>query len=225
MALVSAPAEAPAKDILERTNEVLLRYVSKPTALSVLCVARQRTGIPGTRLTREELQRMLDSIERSMTFFLSNASQAKNCRRDLAALASAETSHAAAGALVVKIRTEEDIARARSEARQLAGMLGFTLVGQTRLMTAVSELARNIVQYAGEGQIDLNPTHAPRGVEIVARDRGPGIRNLDHVLSGSYQSRLGMGLGLLGVKRLAERFDVRTGAGRGTTITAVLRVN
>ena len=82
-----------------------------------------------------------------------------------------------------------DIARARSEARQLATALGFTVIGQTRLMTAVSELARNIIQYAGEGQIDLTPTTTPPGVEIVAKDRGPGIPNLESHHGGRLPGR------------------------------------
>ncbi len=98
------------------------------------------------------------------------------------------------------------------------------MIGQTRLMTAVSELARNIIQYAGEGQLDLTPTSTPPGVEIVAKDRGPGIPNLDRIMAGNYRSRLGMGLGLRGVKRLAERFDVRTGAGQGTVVSALFKV-
>jgi serine/threonine-protein kinase RsbT len=102
--------------------------------------------------------------------------------------------------------------------------LGFSVVGQTRVMTAVSELARNIVQYAGEGEIELSPTSQPPGVEIVARDRGPGIPNLDRIMVGNYRSRLGMGLGLRGVKNLAERFDVRTEIGRGTLVSALVRV-
>lgn len=220
----SSPADLPTRDVLDSVIGVLMRYVSVPTAQSILGVARQRAGIHGTQLTRAQLREMIDPIERSLAFFLSDPSQAKSCRRALEALATAQASSSGPTPLVVQVRVEDDIARARSEARVLAVMLGFTLVGQTRLMTAVSELARNIVQYAGEGQIDLNPTTVPPGLEIVARDRGPGIPNLPHVLSGRYRSRLGMGLGLLGVKRLAERFDVDTAPGRGTTVTALIKV-
>ncbi|MFT3774390.1 MAG: ATP-binding protein [Minicystis sp.] len=218
------PADLPTRDVLDSVLGVLTRYVSAPTAQSILGVARQRSGIRGSQLTRSQLRDMIDPIERSLAFFLSDASQAKACRKALEALATVQAQPASAGPVVVRITTEDDIARARSEARVLAVMLGFTLVGQTRLMTAVSELARNIVQYAGEGQIELNPTTLPAGLEIVARDRGPGIQKLSHILSGNYKSKLGMGLGLLGVKRLAERFDIETEPGLGTTVSALLKV-
>jgi serine/threonine-protein kinase RsbT len=216
--------DLPTRDVLGDVLGALAGYVSAPTAQSIISVARQRTGIVGSQITRDQLGEMLDSIERSLLFFLDDPGKAKSCRRALEALASAPSGRAGPGAVTLKIRVEEDIARARSEARQLAAALGFTVIGQTRLMTAVSELARNIIQYAGEGQIDLTPTTALPGVEIVAKDRGPGIPNLDRILAGDYRSRLGMGLGLRGVKRLAERFDVRTEAGRGTTVSALLRV-
>ena len=101
--------------------------------------------------------------------------------------------------------------------------MGYSSTGQTRLATAVSELARNIVQYAGEGEIHFLPTAAP-GIEVVAKDHGPGIPNLEQILNGTYKSRHGMGLGLRGVKRLGDRFEVQTAAGRGTTVSFHLRV-
>jgi serine/threonine-protein kinase RsbT len=221
----SVPADLPTRDVLDPVLGVLRRYVSGPTAQSILGVARQRAGIPGSALTRAQLRDMLDPIERSLAFFLTDASQAKSCRQALEALATAQPQASAPKPIVVRVAVEDDVARARSEARLLAVMLGFTLVGQTRLMTAVSELARNIVQYAGEGHVDLNPTTSPPGIEIVARDRGPGIAKLAHVMSGNYKSKLGMGLGLLGVKKISERFDVQTEAGQGTTVTALVRVS
>jgi serine/threonine-protein kinase RsbT len=217
------PADLPTRDVLDAVMTVLTRYCPRPTAQSVLNVARQRTGVSSAQITRDQLFDMLDPIERSLDFFISDPVKAKSCRRALEALTSAPSGPAPPGATAIPIRVEDDIVRARNEARRLAIVQKFTLVGQTRLMTAVSELARNIVQYAGEGYIELLPSAAPAGIEIVARDRGPGIPNLDRIMAGNYRSRLGMGLGLRGVKQLAERFDVRTEAGRGTTVTALLR--
>lgn len=220
------PFDLPTRNVLDDAVAVLVRYVSPATAQTILSVARQRAGVAGTcaQLTRDQLGEMLEAIDRNLVFFLGDQSRAKRCRRELEALAAVTTGRTAPGALSLKIRVEEDISRARNEARQLAAALGFTVMGQTRLMTAVSELARNIFQYATEGQIDLTPTTAPPGVEIVATDRGPGIPNLDRIMAGDYRSRLGMGLGLRGVKKLAERFDVRTDVGRGTVVTALLKV-
>lgn len=221
------PADLPTRDITDAVLGVLQRYVSQTTAQSVLSVARQRIGAPGNQVTRDLLADMLDPIERSLTFFIGDAAKAKICRRDLEALSSPSSGPPSASGprmLTIRIRVEDDVAKARAEARGLGIALGFSTVGQTRLMTAVSELARNIVQYAGEGQVELTTTTSPAGIEIVAKDRGPGIPNLDRIMAGNYRSRLGMGLGLRGVKKLAERFDVRTEAGRGTTVVALLRV-
>jgi serine/threonine-protein kinase RsbT len=218
------PGDAPTRDVLGPVFEVLRRYVSAPTAHSIVNVARRRTGIADTKLTRDQLWEMLDAMERSLLFFLGDPIQVKSCRRALEALASASSGPAHPSSLLLAVRFEEDIARARTEAREFARGLGFSAIGQTRLMTAVSELARNIVQYAGEGRIELCPVSSPPGVEIVATDRGPGIPDVEEILSGNFRSQMGLGLGLKGVKKLAERFDIRTGPGQGTSVSALLKV-
>ena len=217
--------DLPTRDVTDAVLGVLQRYASPTVAQSVLGVARQRARISGTQITREQLGDMLDAIERSLVFYVGDGNQAKRCRRELEALTMPASGPVSAPRLVtLRIRGEDDLVRARAEARSFAAAHGFTTVGQTRVMTAVSELARNIAQYAGEGQIDITPTTAPPGLEIVAKDRGPGIPNLDRIMAGDYRSRLGMGLGLRGVKKIAERFDVQTEAGRGTTVSALLKV-
>src|SRR6185312_14178085 len=131
-------------------------------------VARQRAGFTGSQITRDQLADMLDPIERSLSFFLGDAIRAKACRRALESLTAPPSGGPPSSGrrvLSIKIRVEDDVARARGEARGIGAALGFTTVGQTRLMTAVSELARNIVQYAGEGQVDLTPVDSPPGVE------------------------------------------------------------
>jgi serine/threonine-protein kinase RsbT len=219
------PIDPPTRDVTDAVLGVLGRYVSPTIAQSVLSVARQRAGVAGSRITRDHVAGMLDAIERSLAFFLGDTAQVQICRRALEELTSPPSvSPVSPRALTIRIRVEDDVARARAEARTLAAIHGFSTVGQTRLMTAVSELARNIVQYAGEGQIEIYPVLQPAGVEIVASDRGPGIENLDRIMAGDHRSRFGMGLGLLGVKKLAAHFDVRTEPGRGTTVTARMRV-
>jgi serine/threonine-protein kinase RsbT len=201
---------------LDQAHEILLRYVSAPTARSILSLAEQRRGPDGAG----NLVQLLGSIERSLAFFLTDPVQVRQCCSLLQALADA--SPIANGPTIVPILVEEDIVKARIEGRRAAAATGFSTVGATRLMTAISEVARNIVLYAGQGQIEILPTS--RSVEIVARDRGPGIANLDQVLTGNYKSRLGMGLGLRGVKKIAEAFEVQTAPGRGTTIRFVVKV-
>lgn len=210
-----APASS---DAMEQALAILTRYVSPPTARSILGLAEQRVGATGT----SDLRHLLDSIEHSLRLFVTDPVQVRKCRASLEELSdNLPRTH---DSVVVPIGSEDDIVKARMEARRVAVQIGFSTVGVTRLMTAVSEVARNIVLYAGQGQIEVVPTNAPRGIEITARDRGPGIRNLDQILAGNYKSRLGMGLGLRGVKKLADRFDVQTAIGAGTTVRFSLRV-
>ncbi len=221
----SGPSSArTAGDLLEPLLALLARYVSLATAQSVLALARRRTGIHGAGLDCGQLREMLGSIEHGLRMFITDPKLAADCSRGLMTLASGQPVAALPEALTLDVRIEDDVARVRRDARDFAALRGFSQVGQTRLTTAVSELARNIVQYAGVGQLEIKATSAPAGLEIVARDRGPGIPNLDQIMAGNYRSKLGMGLGLLGVKKLADRFDVQTAPGRGTTVTFSMKV-
>jgi serine/threonine-protein kinase RsbT len=208
--------------MIEQVLAVLRRYVSAPTAQSILDLARQRAGKSATPLQAAALRELIVHVERSLRLFVADPAQAAACRTDLDRLA-AKTLGATVTSLTCHIGIEDDIAGARGNARDLAVALGFTLVGQTRLVTAVSELARNIVQYAREGDIEFLKVDVPRGLQVTARDRGPGITNLEHVMTGNYRSRSGMGLGLRGVKKLADKFSIDTGAG-GTTVSFMLEV-
>jgi serine/threonine-protein kinase RsbT len=120
----------------------------------------------------------------------------------------------------IPIVAEDDVVRARSRGREICRSLGFTELNQVKVATAISELARNIFQYAGSGVVILRTLDKPRrGIEIVAKDAGAGIPDLKLVLSGSYKSKSGMGMGMLGTRRLMDQFEVETGPGKGTTIT------
>lgn len=118
------------------------------------------------------------------------------------------------------VRTEQDISRVRMRARELAQELGGGSFVMQRAVTIASELSRNIVSYAGEGHVELEPRYAePPVLRIVAFDRGPGIKNLEEILSGEYRSKTGLGKGIAGVKKLATKFDVKTGP-KGTRVEA-----
>lgn len=123
--------------------------------------------------------------------------------------------------LTVALRSEPDVVVARQRARQLARHLGFESQDQARIATAVSEIARNTVQYAGQGRIEFQLEGRTPPLLLVMRvsDQGPGIPHLESVLSGRYVSKTGMGLGLLGARRLMDHFDLRSAAGEGTTVT------
>ncbi len=123
-------------------------------------------------------------------------------------------------AIEIVIVVESDIVRARSAGREMCREIGFVDIHQVKIATAISELARNIFHYAKTGNITLRHLPAPiSGIEVVATDKGPGIPDLKLVLSGSYRSKTGMGMGLLGARRLVDYFDVDTGPGRGTRVT------
>ncbi|NTX35696.1 ATP-binding protein [Myxococcus sp. CA033] len=111
------------------------------------------------------------------------------------------------------VRTEADASHARLAARALCESMGGRGYECQKVATAVSELARNQISYAGGGTIQLIPVQTPRKLlRVRAEDQGRGIPELERVLSGTYRSKTGMGLGILGVKRLADRFEVKTGA-------------
>jgi signal transduction histidine kinase len=120
--------------------------------------------------------------------------------------------------LTTEIRTEQDVVLARQRARQIAALLGFDGLEQTRLATAVSEIARNAVQYAGGGRVGFEVASQPPMLLVRVSDRGPGIARLQDVLDGRYRSSTGMGLGLLGARRLSDQFEIETGPGRGTAV-------
>jgi serine/threonine-protein kinase RsbT len=122
----------------------------------------------------------------------------------------------------VPVRSEHDLVAARQKGRQLAESLGFSSSEATLVATAISELARNIVNYAVRGEIVLRRVHdrARRGITVIARDEGPGIANLKLALQEGYSTSGGLGLGLPGVRRIMDEFCIESAPGRGTTVTA-----
>jgi serine/threonine-protein kinase RsbT len=126
--------------------------------------------------------------------------------------------------LRIPISGEPDIVLARTKAREVARALGFGLVDQSRITTAVSELARNVVRYAtaGRGEALIRPLpgdSAAAGIEIIVSDDGPGIANLDEAMREGFTSGPGLGMGLPGTKRLMDEMQIDSGPGRGTVVT------
>ena len=120
--------------------------------------------------------------------------------------------------LQIAIATETDIVLVRSRTRRLAELIGFDSQDQTRITTAVSEIARNAYEYARGGTIEFRLTGEPARFMVVVRDRGPGIADLSAILAGSHKSATGMGVGLLGARRLMDTFDIHAKPGEGTTV-------
>jgi len=123
--------------------------------------------------------------------------------------------------LLVALEREPDIVLARKRTRHLAELLGFDRQDQTRITTAVSELARNAFEYAGGGRAEFRvKDDAPlQAFEIIVNDKGPGIADLEAVLSGSQRSEKGMSLGLRGAQRLMDSFHIESHSGVGTTVS------
>jgi serine/threonine-protein kinase RsbT len=120
----------------------------------------------------------------------------------------------------IPIHADADIVAARRAARDLASRLRFSRTGLTVIATAVSEVARNIVRFAGTGEIVVELLERPRrGVCVVARDTGPGIFDVEQALTDGYSTYHGLGLGLPGARRLMDEFAVVSEMGRGTTVT------
>ncbi len=121
----------------------------------------------------------------------------------------------------IAIHSDLDIVAARVEARNLAREMGFGLIDQARIATAVSELARNVVLYARSGQIRLKRlTRADRvGLAIICEDQGPGIEDVERILREEAVMARGSGVGLAGTRRLMDEFEIRSCVGVGTTVT------
>jgi serine/threonine-protein kinase RsbT len=125
------------------------------------------------------------------------------------------------------VEQEKDIATARLEAWSEAVRIGLSKFTSVKVATAVSELARNIVFYAGKGTVELRSLRDEKGpgLQIIASDQGPGIgpAKLEEIWAGTYKSQRGMGKGLVAVKKLVDEFQLETASGKGTTVTCMFR--
>ncbi|HWK51217.1 MAG TPA: anti-sigma regulatory factor [Steroidobacter sp.] len=120
------------------------------------------------------------------------------------------------------VRSGEDVVKVRQAVRTLAMDLGFSLVDQTKVITAASELARNTLTYGGGGEVRierLNEGARRNGLRLTSEDRGPGISNIDLALTDGYTTGNGLGLGLNGARKLSHEFDIWSQPGVGTRVT------
>lgn len=233
-------------DHTEPVLAILRGYVSPPTARSVLDIARLRAKVPPGPLEAATLEPLVDSLASGLRLFLTDPDALLACRAKLAELArkargtslgmvtvtatpaptrsqAPSVEFAIGERRTMKLSAEEDLGPVRSLARRIASSVFASVVWQTRVVTITSELARNIVQYAGQGEITIRVLESGRGVEIIASDRGPGIPHLDSVFGGTHRSQSGMGQGLRGVKAVCDEFEIRAEPGRGTYVRAQLK--
>ena len=118
------------------------------------------------------------------------------------------------------LRTSDDVVRVRQAVRARAVAAGFSLVDQTKIVTAASEIGRNTVDYGGGGTLRLEVLRdgQRRGVRLTFVDQGPGIADLSMALKDGYSTGTGLGLGLSGARRLCNEFDITSAPGQGTTV-------
>jgi len=123
-------------------------------------------------------------------------------------------------ALVLPIRSDEDVVRLRQSVREHMIAAGFSLIDQTKMITAASELARNTLRYGGGGEAHMLKlmNGMRRGLSLAFIDHGPGIADMKLALTDGYTTGGGMGLGLSGAKRLADEFEIESSPGIGTTV-------
>ena len=202
---------------LDDIRAVLERFVSPIIARPMLQKALRERNLTPERFKEGDAYKIGPLLERGVNLFVAehDRDRAIQALKDLC-----ERSKPGAEPCQIKILSENDIGVVRNEARRICEEVGAGSYTVQKVTTIVSELARNIVSYASRGTLEIVPiTGQGRRIILRAADNGPGIPNLELVLSGKYRSKTGLGRGLLGTKRLADHFDVSTGA-TGTLVVA-----
>jgi len=196
---------------------LLERYLSPMIARPMLQKALRERNLTPERFKDGDAYKIHPLLQRGINLFVAEFDRDR-ALRELADLC--ERSQPDAELCQIRIDSENDISVVRNEARRICEEVGAGSYTIQKVTTIVSELARNIVSYATRGVLEIVPiTGQGRRIILRATDSGPGIPNLELVLSGRYRSKTGLGRGLLGTKRLADHFDVATGA-TGTRIVA-----
>jgi serine/threonine-protein kinase RsbT len=198
----------------EQILNVLLGYLSAMNAEGVLIRAMREAEIPPDKFSLDDLPGVLPSIERRARLYVDPARLGR-LKAEISAIGGDKPSRRAK---IMPINIEADISGARMNAKSICDAAGAKSFTSHKVATIVSELARNIVHYTPGGTIELAvQREAPMRFVIIAFDEGPGILNLPEIFAGRYKSKTGMGRGLMGVKRLADKFHIDSGP-KGTRI-------
>lgn len=206
-------------DAASRILGVLERHISQINSRAILTRALKANGLENRALQNSQARGVLRSIERSLQVFAVPSVRTRVMEELWAAIGGEK----AISSVTVPIHGEEDVGKARLMARSMCLDIGLSSFTMQAIATAVSELSRNIAKYAGKGSVSLSQEEDPRRFVIVATDEGPGIPNLDEIMSGRYQSKTGMGLGILGTKRMVSNFEITTSP-QGTRIVAEVKL-
>jgi serine/threonine-protein kinase RsbT len=202
---------------------VLLDYLPARDTQAILAAVGGATRIRAERLTPAHVPSIVDAAEKALDRIQVDPARRTACLRRLQRLGGPSAPEPTATResneiLLVRVEQEDDIVRARLAAGDACRQLGFSEMKCTRVMTAISELARNIFHYAGDGQIVITRVDGDHpGVEITARDQGPGIENVGEILRDNYRSPRGTGGGLKAVRLLMDSIQIESSPG-GTMV-------
>jgi serine/threonine-protein kinase RsbT len=192
----------------QKIMEVLLRYLSPANAEGTLMRSIGEAGLKSETMTLNDVPQLLPVLDRRIRLYLDPLRHAR-VSAELATIG-AQLPQRRTRTVVVKI--ELDISEARRVAKEVCEGAAARAFIVHKVVTIVSELARNIVHYTPGGTIEIAVVRdKPARFSVIAADTGPGISNLEEIMSGRYKSRTGMGRGLMGIKRLADRFKINPG--------------
>jgi serine/threonine-protein kinase RsbT len=229
------------RTVEKEIGSILSGMISSITQRSIFNRLGGLATTPIQQLTPGDRATIMQELENSVRLFArSNSSQLiASCAKALApgmggpgsaagAAGGGATANVPMTPKKLPIEQEKDIATARLEAWSEAVRIGLSKFASVKVATAVSELARNIVFYAGKGTVELRSVKDDRGIlglQIIASDQGPGIpqAKLEEIWAGTYKSQRGMGKGLVAVKKLVDDFQLDTRPGVGTTVTCVFK--
>jgi len=208
--------------VSERLLSILGGHVSTINARLILSRALREARLGTDEIGERALPKLIPLVERAAALFVAGESMGR-LRAELKREIRDKARKVAACRL--SVLSERDVSEARLLGRRMCEEMGARGFSLQKISTAVSELARNIISYTSGGSIELVPHVDPPPPRIVIRasDSGPGIANLEEVLSGRYRSKTGLGRGLAGTRRLVDRFDIKTGAD-GTRIEAEVQL-
>jgi len=194
----------------ERARVLLRHHLSDINANAItqhaFSAARRQSG---DSEPSEEL--LLDELSRAARIFLSPDQKSRFLGELRDGTPEATSAKPAPSTRSIQVRSETDLNHVRAAVREVCDELGLSGFPSQRIVTATTELARNIAKYVGDGLVRLSYESTRRVLVVIAEDGGPGIPNLPQILAGRYHSRTGLGRGLLGTKKLADEFAIETG--------------
>ncbi|HOX45455.1 MAG TPA: ATP-binding protein [Myxococcota bacterium] len=215
-------------ELSKKLTLVLSDYLSQVIVPAVLRTAVRRAVPDPKVVTMADRKNLLQQLQRSVNLYMANRTAFEKCSQQLedVLLGDLPAPRPEDRLRTVQVKIDADIVTARAVVRDMCRTEGVARALEVTLATVISELARNIVLYAGSGVLTLTVLEGkPSVLQIQSIDSGPGIRDLASVLDGSYRSKTGMGLGLAYVRKVMDEVVIDSSPGKGTSITARKRLD